>query len=463
MKINEVEERLQISKANIRFYEKEGLLSPERAENGYRSYSEQDIEQLKKIIILRKLDMSIPDIKEIFAGKITMQEALEKTRQHLEEELAKLNGSLELTKTLQETEQTFETFDAEYYWNFMQEEEKKGFSFADIVYDYVEFEKQSLINMFEFNFLFPLGDIVSSKGWKVAFWIILGVCVLRGIVTAVIRDGGTFLEGFSYPFIIFLCGNAVMFPIFLAEYRYQYEPEPEIKKSPAWLTMLKVIGAIAYLPVVGIGGLLIIEDLFYSKLIEGEFWITGNWLWWLYFYVVIYLIAVLVWMYSRHASAEDDMEVKSLICRMPKKAKKKFLIFSVLVYLVGWFCFMMCYDVYTDTGVKHRIFWYQKEYEWEDVDHFSLYAEPMGDTLSYKLVMKDGYVSDYMNSSIMFDNLPKEQFPNGYEDYYIWLTRTLVELGIPLEDTDWEKLNKDLGEKFSQEQAKKIRDVVEGK
>ena len=55
MKINEAEQLLGITKANIRFYEKEGLLSPSRNESGYREYSETDIRQLKQIVILRKL------------------------------------------------------------------------------------------------------------------------------------------------------------------------------------------------------------------------------------------------------------------------------------------------------------------------------------------------------------------------------------------------------------------------
>ena len=49
MKINQVEQLVGITKKNIRFYEKEGLLSPERnSENGYREYSETDVEELKK-------------------------------------------------------------------------------------------------------------------------------------------------------------------------------------------------------------------------------------------------------------------------------------------------------------------------------------------------------------------------------------------------------------------------------
>jgi DNA-binding transcriptional MerR regulator len=59
MKINEVEQLLDITKPNIRFYEKKGLLSPARNQNGYREYSEEDIEILKKIILFRKMGISI--------------------------------------------------------------------------------------------------------------------------------------------------------------------------------------------------------------------------------------------------------------------------------------------------------------------------------------------------------------------------------------------------------------------
>ena len=41
MKINEVEALVGIPKKNIRFYESEGLLKPERSSNGYRDYSEE--------------------------------------------------------------------------------------------------------------------------------------------------------------------------------------------------------------------------------------------------------------------------------------------------------------------------------------------------------------------------------------------------------------------------------------
>ena len=49
MKINQVEQLAGITKGNIRFYEKEGLLTPGRnSENGYREYTEADVIWLNK-------------------------------------------------------------------------------------------------------------------------------------------------------------------------------------------------------------------------------------------------------------------------------------------------------------------------------------------------------------------------------------------------------------------------------
>lgn len=49
MKIKDMERQVGVTKANIRFYEKEGLLSPARGENNYREYTEEDREVLEKI------------------------------------------------------------------------------------------------------------------------------------------------------------------------------------------------------------------------------------------------------------------------------------------------------------------------------------------------------------------------------------------------------------------------------
>ena len=50
MKINQVEELTGITKKNIRFYEEQKLISPQRnPANGYREYSMEDVKQLSRI------------------------------------------------------------------------------------------------------------------------------------------------------------------------------------------------------------------------------------------------------------------------------------------------------------------------------------------------------------------------------------------------------------------------------
>ena len=89
MTIKDVEERTGLSRSNIRFYEKEKLIEPSRNEsNGYRDYSENDVENIKKIAYLRTLGISIEDIRSIISEKVTLQEMLEKQKEVLKNQAA---------------------------------------------------------------------------------------------------------------------------------------------------------------------------------------------------------------------------------------------------------------------------------------------------------------------------------------------------------------------------------------
>ena len=66
LSINQVEKITGVSKRNIRFYEKEGLLLPKRNhENGYRVYDESDVWRIKVIKMLRMLDMPLEEIQSV--------------------------------------------------------------------------------------------------------------------------------------------------------------------------------------------------------------------------------------------------------------------------------------------------------------------------------------------------------------------------------------------------------------
>ena len=77
MKINEVEAAVGVTKKNIRFYEEEGLITPSREPgNGYRSYSQADVERLRRIKLLRKLDVPLAEIREMLEGRKTLAEGM---------------------------------------------------------------------------------------------------------------------------------------------------------------------------------------------------------------------------------------------------------------------------------------------------------------------------------------------------------------------------------------------------
>ena len=66
MKIKDVEKRTGLTAKSIRYYESKGLLEVEREEeNAYRSYTEDNVQELKRIRLLRFLDFSIDQIREI--------------------------------------------------------------------------------------------------------------------------------------------------------------------------------------------------------------------------------------------------------------------------------------------------------------------------------------------------------------------------------------------------------------
>lgn len=86
MRIKDVESLVGITKKNIRFYEKEGLLSPGReTENGYRDYNEEDVRRLKVIKLLRGIDMPISEISNVIEGRIELHEAMHLHSLFLEE------------------------------------------------------------------------------------------------------------------------------------------------------------------------------------------------------------------------------------------------------------------------------------------------------------------------------------------------------------------------------------------
>ena len=100
MKINEVEALVGITRKNIRFYESEGLLTPRRnSENGYRDYGEGEVRTLLQIKLMRKLGVSLEEIRRMQSGAHTVGDGmrrhlvtLERDRDNLEQAICLCDG-----------------------------------------------------------------------------------------------------------------------------------------------------------------------------------------------------------------------------------------------------------------------------------------------------------------------------------------------------------------------------------
>ena len=68
MYIKDVCKECKLTKKAIEYYEQQGLISPAVEDNGYRNYSDDDIAALKEIGALRKLGISVADIKIILSS-----------------------------------------------------------------------------------------------------------------------------------------------------------------------------------------------------------------------------------------------------------------------------------------------------------------------------------------------------------------------------------------------------------
>lgn len=103
LKISEFSKLSHLTVKALRFYEKEGLLKPASIDewNNYRFYETSQLTTAAKIKAYRQLDLSIEEIKAVFAGsdvKEILQEkakSLVKDKMHIESRLSIINSILE--------------------------------------------------------------------------------------------------------------------------------------------------------------------------------------------------------------------------------------------------------------------------------------------------------------------------------------------------------------------------------
>ena len=94
-RIGEVARQSGVSAANIRYYEKEGLLAPgAREDNSYRLYSADDVHRLRFIRLCRAMDMSLDEVRTLLALDWNRKADCEAARDTLDQHLQHVRSRL---------------------------------------------------------------------------------------------------------------------------------------------------------------------------------------------------------------------------------------------------------------------------------------------------------------------------------------------------------------------------------
>jgi MerR family copper efflux transcriptional regulator len=116
MRIGDLTERAGVTHRTVRYYESIGLIpSGEREGNGQHYYSEETVARLRKIDQLKKLGLSLEEIRDVIdlyfidsIGVQPKQKVLAILRQHLAEADQKIDRLQQFRTDLQENIERFE-------------------------------------------------------------------------------------------------------------------------------------------------------------------------------------------------------------------------------------------------------------------------------------------------------------------------------------------------------------------
>ena len=215
MTIKEVEEQTGLARSNIRFYEKEKLIEPSRNDkNGYRDYSEKDIENIKKIAYLRTLEISIEDIRNIISDNVSLTEIIEKQATTIQTQIEGLNKAKTMCERMLESGNV----------SFAELQVEKYVEDLETYWD----DNKPVFKLDSVSFLYIWGSLIT---WAIITSLCLIIGVLsytklpaeipvqwdNGIVTSVVDK--KFI--FAYP-LVCICIRVLLRPVIYVRFLLNY-------------------------------------------------------------------------------------------------------------------------------------------------------------------------------------------------------------------------------------------------
>ena len=123
MRINEVVKLTGVSARTLQYYDEIGLLIPKKLDNGYRDYTNENLEKLQKILFYRCLKFKLNDIKELLDGETENLKILEQQRELILKEKEKFEIILHNIEKTIKTYKGEETMTIEEKFNGFKKED----------------------------------------------------------------------------------------------------------------------------------------------------------------------------------------------------------------------------------------------------------------------------------------------------------------------------------------------------
>ena len=173
------------------------MLSPKRnLENGYRDYSEEDVTELKKIKMLRKLSLPLEEIRRIQKGDLILTDALQRQVILLERERASLEETTRLCQLLSEETCQYQTFSPDKYLERMVEMEKDGTRFSNVdKQDVIRRKRGSILAAAVFILIMVFLIMIFIWGfledpipmWMVCGFVMIPAAFILGVIISLVQ------------------------------------------------------------------------------------------------------------------------------------------------------------------------------------------------------------------------------------------------------------------------------------
>ena len=138
MRVGEIAKKAGTSTNTLRYYDKEGLLSPSHlSESGYRLYTEQDVLRLIQIQTMKELGFSLSEIKKYLVSLDTPEDMVTALTEHenaIEKRIEVLSESLEALKALKAEVMQMQTMDFMKYVYILKNLQMKNENYWAIKY-----------------------------------------------------------------------------------------------------------------------------------------------------------------------------------------------------------------------------------------------------------------------------------------------------------------------------------------